>query len=109
MSFISFSRGCRIFREIFIVSSYYLSASRPPCGIGASRSETSRCDEWHGQRMVGIRRVIGLVVKTMFLIIPSSQESSYRFDDDVTGQAGKLCASRSREQGFAIRRLMRDP
>lgn len=33
--------------------------------------------------MVGRRRVIGLAARTMFLIIPSLQESSYRFDDDV--------------------------
>jgi hypothetical protein len=69
------------------VSSYHLSASTPPCGgTSASRSETSRCDEWHGQRMIGIRRVIGLAVRTMFLIIPSPQKSSYQFDDYVTGQ-----------------------
>jgi hypothetical protein len=36
--------------------------------------------------MVGKRRVIGLAVRTMFLIIPSPQESSYRFGDDITGQ-----------------------
>src|SRR5271166_4300058 len=37
--------------------------------------------------MVGIRRAIGLAVRAICLIIiPSPQESSYRFDDDVTGQ-----------------------
>ena len=46
--------------------------------------------------MVGVGHVIGPAVRTMFLIIPSPQVSSYRFDDDVTGRQRRSYAQADR-------------